>query len=387
MPQMAGQQIEEMADVRATRKRKIVLLCSSVCLAIIFTFCLVRFIEQNYFFASINFFTSIVLILNILYLVKHSTPKFSDLILSGVLLFHGVILLVYGQSVPDRLLWLYPITAIIIFANEFKTGVALSTGFFLVVLSSVLFSDSISYMVRGSQSIFLFSLFSLYLLCNISAYQYSKVMNYVQSLYKEGIEDLAYLDQLTGLANRWSFENWAQGKLEEKKESKNVTAMVFLDIDNFKFINDTYGHEVGDRVLQHFARRLKNNVRNKDRSTDKHDYSVARFAGDEFVLLLYDVKSKQDLEGILKRICGLFTDGYQSSQRINELTVSVGVALYPDDASTLAELTRCADKAMYAAKHGGKNQYRFYRVENQLEQGDSRNKEETLASVTSLKRG
>ncbi|MEX0336250.1 diguanylate cyclase [Vibrio tubiashii] len=387
MPQMAGQQIEEMADIRATRKRKVVLLCSSVCLAIIFTFCLVRFIEQNYFFASINFFTSIVLTLNILYLVKHSTPKFSDLILSGVLLFHGVILLVYGHSVPDRLLWLYPITAIIIFANEFKIGVALSTGFFLVVLSSVLFSDSISYMVRGSQSIFLFSLFSLYLLCNISAYQYSKVMNYVQSLYKEGIEDLAYLDQLTGLANRWSFENWAQGKLEEKIESKNVTAMVFLDIDNFKFINDTYGHEVGDRVLQHFARRLKNNVRNKDRSTDKHDYSVARFAGDEFVLLLYDVKSKQDLEGILKRICGLFTDGYQSSQRINELTVSVGVALYPDDASTLAELTRCADKAMYAAKHSGKNQYRFYRVESQLEQGQKQNKEETLASVTSLKRG
>ncbi|WCP69726.1 GGDEF domain-containing protein [Vibrio tubiashii] len=385
MPKLAGQQIEEMADIRASRKRKVVMLCSSVSLAIIFTFSLVRIIEQDFFLASINLISSTILLLNVIYLIRHPMPKFGDLILSGVLLFHGVILLIYGQNIPDRLLWLYPISAIVIFANEFKVGAFLSTSLYMLVVVTTIFTEAVPYTATNSQSIFLLSLFALNLLCNISAYQYSKVMSYVQSLYKEGIEDLAYLDQLTGLANRWSFENWAQGKLEEKKESKNVTAMVFLDIDNFKFINDTYGHEVGDRVLQHFAKRLKNNVRNKDRNTDKHDYSVARFAGDEFVLLLYDVKSKQDLEGILKRICGLFTDGYQSSQRINELTVSVGVSLFPDDANTLAELTRCADKAMYAAKHSGKNQYRFYRVEKTPEKAQS--VKAKLASVTSLKQG
>ena len=127
------------------------------------------------------------------------------------------------------------------------------------------------------------------------------MVNYIQTLYREGIEELAYLDQLTGLANRWSFETWARAKLEEldQTHSNTVTALVFLDIDNFKHINDNYGHDVGDRVLKHFATRLKNNIRNKDRKTDKHDYSIARFAGDEFVLMLYDVRCKKDLDTIM----------------------------------------------------------------------------------------
>ncbi|KJY82905.1 diguanylate cyclase [Vibrio galatheae] len=384
MPQLALHNIEEMADIRASRRRKVILFCTGVCVAITLTFSLVRFIESNYFHASINLVASILLLANIAYLIKHSKPKYSGLLLSLVLFSHGLILVFYGQSIAARLLWLYPITAIIVFANNFKLGAAMSGCFLLIVVGALLFSESSPYTASKPHGIFLFSLLAMCLLCNIASYQYCKVMGYLQSLYKEGIEDLAFLDKLTGLANRWSFENWAQSKLEEKKNSENVTAMLFLDIDNFKFINDTYGHDVGDRVLQHFARRLKNNVRNKDRRTDKHDYSIARFAGDEFVLLLYDVKSKHDLEGILKRICGLFSDSLQASERINKLTISVGVALYPQDATTLAELTRCADKAMYAAKHGGKNQYRFYRQDKDQSSDDDK---VTLASVTSLKQG
>ena len=125
-------------------------------------------------------------------------------------------------------------------------------------------------------------------------------------------------------------------------------------------LNDNYGHDVGDKVLQYFANRLKNNVRNRDRKTAKHDCSIARFAGDEFVLLLYDVRTKKDLDAILNRICYMFEDKYQSSEMINNLTVSVGAALFPNDADNLPELTRCADKAMYWAKHKGKNQYQYY---------------------------
>ncbi len=154
----------------------------------------------------------------------------------------------------------------------------------------------------------------------------------------------------------------ARAKLEELDQTQNntVTALVFLDIDNFKHINDNYGHDVGDRVLKHFATRLKNNIRNKDRKTDKHDYSIARFAGDEFVLMLYDVRCKKDLDNILDRIVNLFQKGYQTEDNINELTMSVGAAIYGQDAKDLSELTRCADKAMYAAKHTGKNQYAYY---------------------------
>lgn len=386
MPRLAGQQIEEMADINASKKRKNVLLYSAICVAIMVTFSLVRFIEQNYFLASINLAFSIILTANIFYINSNANPKFSGLILSSILLCFGVLLLFYGQSVGDRLLWLYPILAIIVFANEFKSGAFVSTLFVAIVMSAVLFSDVLSYTANGPQGIFLFSLLALYVLCNASSYQHSKVMSYVQSLYKEGIEDLAYLDHLTGLANRRSFENWATEKLKEQQDSSNITAMVFLDIDNFKLINDTHGHDVGDKVLQHFAKRLKNNIRQKDRRTDKYDYSIARFAGDEFVLLLYDVKSKRDLEGILDRICNLFTHTYQASEKIEQLTISAGVAIYPDDASNLAELTRCADKAMYAAKHGGKNRFHFYRPENMQKSQDEK-KLAKLASVTSLKQG
>lgn len=383
MPQLAGRQIEEMADIRATRKSNIVLLCSLISIVILGSYGIVRYLSSDYFLCAINFFSSFLLLLNTLYLYKHQVFNHSGLVLSCVLLFHGVILLLYGEHINDRLLWLYPIVAVLIFVNDFKVGALMSVGFCVLTLIAIQFPHAVHFSESGSKSRFLLSLFSLCLLCNISAYYYAKVMNYVHSLYLEGIEDLAYLDQLTGLANRWSFENWAAGKLLEQENSTKITAMVFIDIDNFKSINDTYGHDVGDRVLQHFAKRLRNNVRNKDRKTDKHDYSIARFAGDEFVLLLYDVKKIDDLESILNRISHLFTESYQSSERINTLTVSVGVSLYPHDASTLSELTRCADKAMYAAKHSGKNQYRFY-SDNKIPRALSE-QEKKLANVTSIK--
>lgn len=383
MPQLAGRQIEEMADIRATRKSNIVLLCSVIAVVVLTSYGVVHYLSGDYFLCSINVFSSLLLLLNTLYLYKHQRFNHSDLVLSSVLLFHGVVLLLYGEHINDRLLWLYPIVAVLIFVNDFKVGALLSVGFCVLTLIAIQFPHAVHFSENGSKSRFLLSLFSLCLLCNISAYYYAKVMNYVHSLYKEGIEDLAYLDQLTGLANRWSFENWASNKLIEKENSNQITAMVFIDIDNFKTINDTYGHDVGDRVLQHFAKRLRNNVRNKDRKTDKHDYSIARFAGDEFVLLLYDVKKMGDLESILNRISNLFNESYQSSERINTLTVSVGVSIYPDDAHTLSELTRCADKAMYAAKHSGKNQYRFY-SDNKIPTALSE-QEKKLTNVTAIK--
>lgn len=360
MTNLVGRHLEEMADIRSTRKQKVVYLCSLAASGLFLFYASSYFLSNEMGLAVIDLLFALVALAICLYIKKDKQPMYSDLLLSAVLLVQGVILFLYSASIPDRILWLYPILATVIFINEFKIGLIFSSAFCLF-LSGLLVITGVDFALPiESTNRFIVSLFLMAVVCHTSAYYYTKVVNYIQSLYQEGIEDLAYMDQLTGLANRWSFENWASEKLHTVNTDKSVTALVFLDIDNFKTINDNYGHDVGDRVLQHFAKRLKNNVRTKDRKTEEHDYSIARFAGDEFVLMLYDVRSKDDLNNILERICRLFENGYQNQDRINDLTLSVGVALYPQDATELPELTRCADKAMYQAKHSGKNRFAYY---------------------------
>ena len=354
-----GSHLEEMADIRATRKCKIVRLCSIVSFVVLFAYGLAHLLNQEYTRASINLICCVIVTLNYWQLKRSEGLQYTDIMLTGVLMLQGLVLVLYSGQYPERLVWLYPLMISVIIINEFKVGLICSLIFCLLLLSTHFFLPT-NYAIIELQSSFLLSVLVCCIICNTASFYYSKLLNYIQLLYKEGIEDLAYLDQLTGLANRWSFENWAKQKLIEVSNLSTTTALIFLDIDDFKNINDTYGHEVGDRVLQNFSRRLKNNIRTRDRKNNHHDYSIARFAGDEFVILLYDVRNKKDLDGILHRICHLFQDSYASSNRVSSLTISVGVALYPQDADNLTELTRCADKAMYTAKHSGKNQYRYY---------------------------
>ncbi|MDQ2189900.1 MULTISPECIES: GGDEF domain-containing protein [unclassified Vibrio] len=361
MTKLVGRHLEEMANMRASRKRRVVALCSFVSVLLFAFYGILHFLEQQYYLSTFNLLCLIAIASNYLYFYHHSdNTSYADLFLSAILLTKGVILLLYGQHMVGNVLWLFPIIAAVIFINDFRIGLVFSCSFFMLIGVSVQLSGADILPQYLPIDRFFLSLIALCCMCHISSYYYNKAVCYIQHLYQEGIEDLAYTDQLTGLANRWSFETWAREKLSQQTDKKTITALVFLDIDNFKSINDSYGHEVGDRVLQYFANRLKNNVRNKDRKTDKHDYSIARFAGDEFVLLLYDIKTVKDLDGVLNRICYLFEDKYQGSEMINNLTVSIGAALFPSDADNLAELTRCADKAMYAAKHNGKNQYQYY---------------------------
>ncbi|WP_394246713.1 GGDEF domain-containing protein [Vibrio profundi] len=360
MTNLVGRHLEEMADIRSTRKQKVVYLCSLATSALFIFYAFSYFLANETTLAIIDFSFAAIALGICVYLKRGRQPVYADLLLSAVLLVQGVILFLYSESIPDRILWLYPLLATVIFINEFRIGLIFSASFCCFISGLILFTTIDYALPIESSNRFILSMFSMAVVCHTSSYYYNKVVSYIQCLYLEGIEDLAYMDQLTGLANRWSFENWATEKLHTVNTNKSVTALVFLDIDNFKSINDNYGHDVGDRVLQHFAKRLKNNIRTKDRRTEKHDYSIARFAGDEFVLMLYDVRSKSDLNNILERICRLFENGYQNQERINELTLSVGVALYPQDATELPELTRCADKAMYQAKHSGKNRYAYY---------------------------
>ena len=368
MSTLAGARLEEMADIRSTRKKKIVFLCSSIAAACLIYGSMIQFFEDNWKLSVFHVLCALSC-LGISYAIKvRQHHRYADLWLSAVLMFEGVLLLLYNDTPSGKLLWLYPIIAALVLINEFKVGLIFSSVYMSLIFLGVFFLDRLPTANDIIEGRFAMTIIAIAFVCHTFAYYYTKVLNYIQTLYREGIEELAYFDQLTGLANRWSFETWARAKLDKINHSSDgsITALVFLDIDNFKHINDTYGHDIGDQVLQAFATRLKNNLRHKDRKTNKHDYSIARFAGDEFVLMLYDVNSKDDLDSILKRIVNLFPKGYQHYDmiQVNELTMSVGVAIYKQDAKDLSELTRCADKAMYVAKHTGKNQYAYYENDN-----------------------
>lgn len=168
----------------------------------------------------------------------------------------------------------------------------------------------------------------------------------------ERIEQLAHYDVLTGLPNRYLFEAQASAAAALARTSGKPLALLFLDLDRFKFVNDTQGHEAGDRLLREVAGRLKACVRGSD--------MVGRLGGDEFLVLLREVARPEDAALVARKIIdvlGMPVDLGGTEARIG---CSVGIALLNDGIRDLDALMRAADTAMYAAKDAGRNTYQFY---------------------------
>lgn len=164
--------------------------------------------------------------------------------------------------------------------------------------------------------------------------------------------DYANNDQLTGLPNRRllrdSFD-WAISRAD--RESKQISLM-FIDVDNFKYVNDVYGHNLGDQLLIGVANRLQSNVRQGD--------VCARLGGDEFVLVIEHLENEKGSEKVVKKLMDSFQEPFEVSNQSILATLSIGIAVYPDDGDCFDELMRCADTAMYRAKSDGRSQYCFY---------------------------
>lgn len=164
------------------------------------------------------------------------------------------------------------------------------------------------------------------------------------------LEHLANNDNLTGLANRYAYNV----KMQELITTKNVNNihMLFLDLDNFKAINDTLGHSVGDLLLQNVAKRLQNRISGFE--------LFARFGGDEFVFLFKNISKTSILEKVAQRIHKVFEEEFMLNSYDVHTTVSIGISSYPDSTKDAEGLLRNADVAMYCAKQMGKARYAIY---------------------------
>jgi diguanylate cyclase (GGDEF)-like protein/PAS domain S-box-containing protein len=168
----------------------------------------------------------------------------------------------------------------------------------------------------------------------------------------EVIRKHAYFDSLTSLPNRFLSLDRLSKMLKEAKIIADNIAVLFLDLDDFKKVNDSLGHEVGDKLLVEAANRLKLAMRESD--------TVGRLGGDEFIVLAQALSSSQGAIDIAKNLLGIFREPFKIDGRELVLTVSIGIAIYPENGGSASDLLRNADTAMYQAKALGRNAYSFF---------------------------
>ena len=176
---------------------------------------------------------------------------------------------------------------------------------------------------------------------------------------KEKVEHMAYHDSLTSLPNRANIENYLENRLKVAGRQNTKIAVLFIDLDRFKNINDTLGHDVGDELLIEVALRLKQTLRKSD--------MLSRFGGDEFAVVIDGMDNNYSAAYICQKILNLFLSPIQTQRHQLNITLSIGISIFPDDAKDSTTLFKYADIAMYKAKNAGKNTYRHYKKELSLD--------------------
>lgn len=166
------------------------------------------------------------------------------------------------------------------------------------------------------------------------------------------LDRLAFFDQLTGLPNRESLQNFTDNLIFRSQENNHSFAMLFLDLDKFKEVNDRFGHGEGDLVLKEATQRIIASIRDSD--------FAARVGGDEFVIILSHIKSTKNAQTVSTNLITSLCEPFENGENKHFLSASIGVAMFPDDANTQEELLRKADLAMYRSKESGRDQFTFY---------------------------
>jgi len=176
-----------------------------------------------------------------------------------------------------------------------------------------------------------------------------------RKLAEKRIHALAFYDELTGLPNRRLFNDRFEVALSTAHRNEQLVAVLFLDLDRFKQINDSLGHNVGDEILVATAQRIQSNIKEGD--------TVSRFGGDEFVILLTEMISLKDIVSVIERLVRVLSEPHELDTLALQITCSIGASVYPEDGVGADVLLKQADTAMYEAKDEGRNSYQLFSPE------------------------
>jgi len=172
-------------------------------------------------------------------------------------------------------------------------------------------------------------------------------------LNREKLKEMALFDNLTGLPNRTLFMIELENEMKRAQRYNSHVGLLFIDLDGFKAVNDTYGHQMGDELLKRVAKIFKTTVRKND--------IVARLGGDEFTVVISDIKNKNEVHTIAQSILAKVNEEMIIHHTKIQVGASIGIALYPDDTLSEEDFIKYADNAMYISKESGKNQITFYK--------------------------
>ncbi|MGB5255409.1 MAG: EAL domain-containing protein [Sedimenticolaceae bacterium] len=206
-------------------------------------------------------------------------------------------------------------------------------------------------------------LFLQWLTINVMRDDAGRVSNYVgifkdftqQKAIEQKLERMAYYDPLTGLPNRTLFRDRLEHHIDQAKRRKEFAAIMFIDLDRFKYVNDSLGHDIGDKLLIEVAQRLKQTLRQSD--------TLARLGGDEFTVILPSLKGLVHAGHVADKLIEVLQAAFSIGEHQAYIGASIGIAIYPDDGEDFVTLTKNADTAMYLAKQTGRGRYKFFTTE------------------------
>jgi diguanylate cyclase (GGDEF)-like protein len=172
--------------------------------------------------------------------------------------------------------------------------------------------------------------------------------------YRSKLERIAHYDVLTNLPNRVLLADRLSQAMIQSQRRNRLLAIAFIDLDGFKVVNDTHGHNVGDQLIAALSKRMNESLREGD--------TLARIGGDEFIAVMVDLNRVEDCQPLLERLLEAAADFVTLGDTVLNISASIGVTFYPQDGAGAEQLMRHADQAMYVAKKAGKNRYHLFDV-------------------------